>query len=176
MSRQARAMSHVAYEIKMCCEAAVRRLHATDGVEESAYLEVELLHARSLYEFLVASKSARIDDMVRTAFAPDWTPGPAQAVQRLKERQPVLHKHLAHLTWARVDDPEAPEWTFLEIAADTHAVTAAWARHVTEAEGKRIGDPNTLAALLLSDLEIAAAALASARGGDARSSSAMAER
>jgi hypothetical protein len=170
MSRTQRALSDVGYEVRMCCVSARLWLEAMDdderADERNAFLEAELLHARGLFEFLVKrNERPQPDDMLRTAFAPAWKAEPKAAVQRLQKEVPLIHKHLAHLSWSRVDDvdpdatPPAIQWEFVQVAEDTYAVTLAWAKHVTVAEGKDWDDPNVTVLSLQHDLEDARAAL-----------------
>jgi hypothetical protein len=142
-------MSHIAYEVEMCALSGMRMVIATDQHARNAYLECTLLHARALEEFLVlAPRSPRPDDMRRTEFAREWNPHPSHAVARLGSRRITVNKNLAHLTWTRVDDPEPPEWPFIEIADDTVAIARAWVPHVTADEGKDLQDPDIKAQLL----------------------------
>lgn len=137
------AMAHIAYEVEMCAVSGVRMLTVEDWHERNAYLECTLLHARALEEFLVLTPGRRRpDDMLRTDFAPEWTPHPSEAVARLKARRDTVNKHLAHLTWARVADREPQEWS-IEIANDAVAVARAWVEHVTAADGKELEDPES---------------------------------
>lgn len=135
-SDRAAALIHVGYELEMCAEAATRVATgaARDGVEHNAYLEACLLHARNLFEFLVAERSSpRLDDLLTTDFtSTEWS---AQeelpyAVQRLKAAREDLNKHLSHLTWVRVDDGAQPQWTPLQMAHDIAEVVGSWAAHV----------------------------------------------
>ncbi|MFC6238033.1 hypothetical protein [Longivirga aurantiaca] len=149
MSRDDRAFSHIAHEVHMCAYSAFRMLSSDDENDRVAYLECELLHARALEEFLVVTRRRpRDDDMLRTHFAPEWTPSPDDAVSRLGERRETINKYLAHLTWARVDEPDAPAWSFIEIADDIVAVAAAWVGHVTRSEGRLPDDPDIKALIL----------------------------
>lgn len=143
------AMSHIAYEVEMCARSGVRMLVVDDLHARNAYLECTLLHARALEEFLVFPLDRRrSDDMLRTQFASEWKPRPRGAVARLEARRDTVNKHLAHLTWARVDDQEPPEWPFIEIADDAVAVARAWVEHVTLDEGKESEDPESKALVL----------------------------
>lgn len=134
------AFVHVQYEVSACAEYA-RRLaarHAQDRDEEIAYLEAVLLHARALHEFLIKpiEDKPRLEDMLRTDFGPEWHPTAARdetlrrAANALAAAVEDMHKHLAHLTWARVENPAPAVWSFVEIARETLIVVGAWARHV----------------------------------------------
>lgn len=133
---RAAALTHLGYELEMCAAAACRLATSTarDATEHNAYLESSLLHARNLYEFLVTGKkSARPDDLLRTDFASeDWSAREQSppAVRRLATAYPDLHKHLSHLTWARVDDVAPPQWTPLQVAHDIAELVGSWAAHV----------------------------------------------
>ena len=154
MTRDERAMTHIGYEVEMCALSGYRMLTVTDQHAVNAYLECTLLHARGLEEFLVMTKGRpRTDDMLRTQFAPEWTPAPADAVYRLGARRSDINKHLAHLTWARVDRPESPAWPWIEITVDTVAIARAWVEHVTRSEDKDIDDPDIKALILLGAVE-----------------------
>lgn len=134
-------LSHVGYEIWMCAEAMAQVVGAsaavpantsdvTVGARSNAFLESGLLHARALYEFLIADHDKpRPDDMLRTDFAPEWTPSPLDAVARLNSSPRMLNKHLAHLTWERIENA-GPPWTYKQVAQDILDVASAWADHV----------------------------------------------
>lgn len=153
LTREQRAMAHIGYEVYMCATSAHRMATSSDQDATNAYLECMLLHSRALAEFLVLSKSGHPDDMLRTEFAPDWTPSPKDAVARLSERRSVTNKFLAHLTWPRVDDPNPPEWSFVEIAVDSVAVARAWLEHVAQSEGMSVSDHEMKALILRHDVE-----------------------
>ena len=101
--------------------------------QRNAYLEAELLHARVLAEFLLGSP--RSDDIDRRGFSAgsDWTPGPATAIERMRAAQLVTHKHLAHLTWARVDDG-SNAWEYPQLAVDVLDAVGEWGEHVQQYE------------------------------------------
>lgn len=131
-------LSHVAYELAACVEGAYLcrevTLRTEPGTESmrNAYLESCLLHARSLLEFFL-SGSRRQDDMRPEDFGPPWTPDPGpvgDSAQRLSDSRVLFNKHLAHLSWARVDGEPEQEWFFIQIACDVFTLTAAWCRHL----------------------------------------------
>jgi hypothetical protein len=56
---------------------------------------------------------------------------PDEAVRRLETFKSTINKHLAHLTWDRVDDVDPlPSEKYGAIARDNVAVARAWADHV----------------------------------------------
>jgi hypothetical protein len=126
-------LKHVGYELYMLAESAAQLAATVWGsVEHNAYLEAQLLHARSLIDFFVVvkdEKSYRPDDMRRTEFAREWTPAPAEAVVRLRAAPKVIHKHLAHLTWERINTA-GTEWKYVTIAGDVVDVARAWNNHL----------------------------------------------
>lgn len=159
------AMAHLSYEVSMCAVSAARMLSAEDGYEHNAYLECMLLHARALDEFLVMTRDKPYkDNMLRTDFGDEWEPHPIEAVQRLKERRSLINKHLAHLTWARVDSAEAPQWSFIEIANDIVSVAGAWVQHVTALDDQDDDDPDIKALALWNAVKDAKQVLAGVAG------------
>jgi hypothetical protein len=140
------ALVHVRYELEMCAASAIRAAtpNARDVIEANAYLESTLLHARNLYEFLVANrKSPRDDDLLRTDFTRmDWTASKhaPDAVRRLAAAIPDVHKHLSHLTWARVDDLTVAQWTPLQIAYDVAELVRPWAVHLSAHDRGGVGE------------------------------------
>jgi hypothetical protein len=174
MSRSQKALAQVGYEVRMCCVSALLWLEAMDDAERAdqrnAFLEAELLHARALFEFLVKrNERPAPDDMLRTAFAPDWKAEPVNAAQVLHREVPLMNKHLVHLSWSRVDnvDPDstlsAIKWEFVEIAEAVYAVALAWAQHVTTSEGKEWDDPDVAILSMQHDLKDARGALDTAK-------------
>jgi hypothetical protein len=148
------ALSHVAYEVWMCADAASRvaRNVARDLTEHNAYVEVVLLHARGLLEFLTRD-GTRDDDMLRSEFAAPWSPstlGERAAMKRLEDAKPDMDKHLAHLTWRRVDETDKHSWTYLQIAQDSITLARGWAKHLAAEEGD---DPRGISVLLVNEVE-----------------------
>jgi hypothetical protein len=136
------ALGHVEYELQMCAAAAIRVATgaAGDSIEFNAYLESTLLHARNLYEFLVATP--RQDDMGRIDFATEnWDARECapETVRQLEVAVRLLHKHLAHLTWARVDAPSKPRWETLAIADGVARLVQAWAEAVQRDDPSEAG-------------------------------------
>jgi len=132
------ALTHVGYEILMCSGSARSFVDPThSGVVENALIESVLVHARQLIDFLIRElpQKPRLDEILRTDFASEWMPQPADAVGRLngKEFRDLLNKHLAHLTWARVG-PEPPEWYYGQIAEDINSVAEEWAKHLRQVD------------------------------------------
>jgi hypothetical protein len=139
------ALIHLGYELETCVET-VQALHAyeADGaidararvgvdprIARNALVEAHLLHTRALIEFLIDTKTPQPGDILRTQFATEWSPQPDEAVRRLETFKRTISKHLAHLTWDRVDDIEPlPSQKYGAIARDIVAVARAWANHV----------------------------------------------
>jgi hypothetical protein len=46
-----------------------------------------------------------------------WSPPSSAARKRLRETLPIINKHLAHLTWERVDDGQQP-WDHRQLVPD----------------------------------------------------------
>lgn len=105
---------------------------AEDGVLANALLESVLLHARALADFFVLDRGYPTD-IKRTDFAPAWTPQPADAAQRVQDNYRDLDKHLAHLTWARVEAAQPP-WSYLDIVTDLAGIADRWWRHLHKAD------------------------------------------
>jgi hypothetical protein len=139
------ALIHLGYELETCIETACAlRAYQADGAIDAhapavldpglirnALVEAHLLHARALIEFFIETKSPQPGDILRTQFATEWSPQPAEAVRRLATFKRTINKHLAHLTWDRVDDVEPlPSEKYGAIARDIVAVARAWADHV----------------------------------------------
>lgn len=100
---------------------------------DNAFLESSLLHARNLIEFLIGRSSRRATDMAPEDFSEGWEPRPEPSIRRLREHLDQIDKHLAHLTWARVDwrkDATAEYWNYPELATDVLAVFTEFARFV----------------------------------------------
>lgn len=145
------ALGHIAYEATMCATSAIRcaeveyGLRRGDGDDRNAYLESALLHARNLYEFLCTD--GRNNDLRRRDFGPDWKPTGEQqeaAARLLGAAQVDLHKHLAHLTWERVERPEPPGWAPVNVAYCALTLTEAWMLHVDDADEHGPLAPTTL--------------------------------
>jgi hypothetical protein len=120
-----RALHHVNYEIWMCA-ASVARLRAseqTDRVARNAFLEVHLLHARNVIEFL--TRSGQRSSIRRVDFRAEWKPAPSDSVDRLNDHYVVMHTRLAHLTWDRVRREEV-DWPSVRLAMDVLAVARSW--------------------------------------------------
>jgi hypothetical protein len=122
-------LAHVGYEIRMAAECAEGVMSCQSGTMHDAYLEAELLHVRALIEFLITPKSVR-DNMLPTEYAPQWEPEPQKAARRLRDRQQIIHKRLAHLTWTRIDDSDDKIWIYCEMAQDITDVASAWTEHL----------------------------------------------
>lgn len=127
-------LDQVGYELRMMAHAtSILRCAQQQEVGDSrmlqnALLESALLHVRSLIEFFIHD-CKRPSDICRTDFAPDWEPAPQDVAKRLRERQQMLHRYLAHLTWERVDR-SAPAWEYPTVADDVLQVARAWSEHL----------------------------------------------
>jgi hypothetical protein len=97
------AALHVGYELRQMAGAALRIDSATDEVTHFALLESTLLHARNLLEFLGVRDRDSGMDVRATEFVSDWSLDP-KARRELRKRLDAIDKHLAHLSWARVND------------------------------------------------------------------------
>ncbi|HZM79646.1 MAG TPA: hypothetical protein VFC19_28270 [Candidatus Limnocylindrales bacterium] len=122
-------LRHVGYEVTMTAESAARLgRHVTDEFVRNALLESMLLHIRSLTDFFVyTNPRPRPTDMLRIHFAPEWTAPKPEATRVLAGRN-ALHKHLAHLTWERVD--QGKQGYPLAAAQDIIRIADAWSRHL----------------------------------------------
>lgn len=127
---------HFAYEVKMCLLCVGLLVDAPDNVDVPsaqsprllAALESQLVHLRAVTEFLIRPQTDRIDDMRRDAFAPDWDPLPADAVERLNGLHDPINKRLMHLTWVRLDEPVL--WESGANAEAALQVSLAWSDHL----------------------------------------------
>lgn len=162
-------LHHVGYELTSCVEHAVVRERLMDArVEEldpltavvaNALLEACLVHARNLIELLAPPKrTPRADDVLIEDFTPGaWTPAPKSPAHRAASRCKSAHwalinKHLAHLTWTRVQRPDPPGWTLTSIASDVLVLCEAWRDHLraagesdlADALGRDIGQARTV--------------------------------
>src|SRR5690348_12523552 len=137
------AIRHVAHEVVWCAGGARGRVIAEAGVVvhddyRDMFLglafEACLLHARNLIEFLIPTvrKGSHPDDVKAVELVDHWEcpPGPARSF--VESQLPLLDRHLAHLTWHRVENPPdsagLPYWkvavTLVELMDDfaSHAV------------------------------------------------------
>src|SRR5262249_44531597 len=69
---------------------------------KNALVEVRVLHARNLIEFM-CSGDGRADDLKAALYFNDWSAGDETRLKALAKR---AHKELAHLTTTRVTDAE----------------------------------------------------------------------
>ena len=132
---RAEALRNVGYELWMMAEASSRirsgRL-AKDDVAANAFLESMLLHARSAADFFVMTRGYPTD-IRRTDFAPERNPEPTDAVERIRVHVKLIDKHLAHLTWERLDNA-SPAWDYNDIADDILAVADRWSVHLRSSD------------------------------------------
>lgn len=113
-----RALRAVGFELRMMAHAfaLLREADLTDDdpMAQNAFIDSGHLHVRALVDFFL--RPGRSSDIRRTDFAPDWTPQPSEAVERLNSNNRLLHKYLAHLTWERVSQG-APVWDYPNVAS-----------------------------------------------------------
>jgi hypothetical protein len=132
---RAEALKNVYYELWMMAEASSRIRSgglAGDDVAANAFLEAMLLHARATTDFFVMTRGYQ-SDIRRTDFAPEWNPEPIGAVARIRAYVGLIDKHLAHLTWERLDSA-SPAWDYYNIADDILAVADRWSVHLRSSD------------------------------------------
>jgi hypothetical protein len=115
-SEFAEAARHVAYEFRMLSTAALDYLGDPDPVRNILFLEGFLTHARNLLEFFVPRRCGpRATDIWAGLFVPDWDARRHEAIA-LEAWAHIqgIDKHLAHLTFARVEQPRPP-WDIVAI-------------------------------------------------------------
>ncbi|BCB85516.1 hypothetical protein [Phytohabitans suffuscus] len=128
------ATIHIAYEIKMCGVAAYGLNSAMENsLVANVYLESLLIHARVLGEFLYTPKR-RPDDLRPEDFdGPLWTVPTGEAADRvrtfLRDTGQMINKHMAHLTWARVES-EQPKWPYFQILQGLTEAVRSWCDHL----------------------------------------------
>ena len=118
------ALESLKYEVWMLWSLA--NILATDnqgkGVIHNALLESFLIHARILIEFLYKNKPYK--DTVRASqyFTSDspWKSIRPQKTELLEKTEKDAHKHLAHLTYTRLQGKRG--WPYIKIANDIKAV------------------------------------------------------
>jgi hypothetical protein len=122
-------LQHFNYEVWMVASCAGALGSDLPPFLQNAALESMLIHIRSLTDFLVRKPGKYHDDMIRTNFASEWTPKPEAAAERLLQDYETANKHLAHLTWARVQ-PAPTQWNPHDLVVAVIAVADAWSWHV----------------------------------------------
>ncbi len=101
---------HLAYEIAMM-RTAMLRPKSNDEFLETALLEIELIHARTLTDFLYPRSPKETDVTYREFFEPPllWSP-PRQSRDFLEFRD-RLDREVAHLTtWRKSGTPPGKEY------------------------------------------------------------------
>src|SRR5665213_223685 len=93
--RLARGAVHVNYEV-----GAFRHFAASD-LNDSVTIELFLLHARNLIEFLGWRASKYDDDLIANNFVAGWTPPSTPDPTFFKNVLDKIDGHLSHLTWRR---------------------------------------------------------------------------
>ena len=96
-----------------------------------ACLESMLLHARNLSEFLIEGRY-KSSDIHRSDFTPTWSPPNSPAKKRLRDARSMMDRHLAHLSWDRVE-VDVPEHDPKRISDDIVEVMRVFVDHL-EAE------------------------------------------
>ncbi len=142
--KQSTALEHVTYEIDMCAWTALQvaslesgsaQPHTEEPPERSAMrnalLESHLVHLRALTTFLLQGKAFATDVTHDQLVPGSWSARPAEAVQRLRTRQPRVNRRLGHLTWDRVDE-DPVKWAVVDDAIDVLRVARAWLDHAAE--------------------------------------------
>ncbi|MBI4666854.1 MAG: hypothetical protein HY751_10655 [Nitrospinae bacterium] len=82
-----------------------------------------LVHFRNMYDFFYPPGSAREDDILEGDWFDNpeqpWSPAPIDLLEKCKEK---VHKKLAHLTYARLED--ATNWEFARVAGEIKKLMA----------------------------------------------------
>jgi|SRR5665213_271034 len=112
--RLARGAVHVNYEV-----GAFRHFAASD-LNDSVTIELFLLHARNLIEFLGWRASKYDDDLIANNFVAGWTPPSTPDPTFFKNVLDKIDGHLSHLTWRRVEEeqlvtPTTPAFPYDEV-------------------------------------------------------------
>lgn len=131
-SEKMRALRVVSFELRQMAHATrlQRENEAASGdpMAGNAYIDSAALHARALIDFFINSKGFK-SDIRRTEFAPDWTPAPEGAVDRIERDGWMLNKYLAHLTWERAI-PSGQTWNYPDLTEDVLDIAEAWCAHL----------------------------------------------
>ena len=125
------AASHVGYELVQLAAMPRARRRADEAGQDhvaQACLESMLLHARNLCEFLIEGRY-KSSDIHRSDFTPRWSPPNSPAKARLRNARPMLDRHLAHLSWERVETG-APNDSPERIADDVVEVMGTFVDHL----------------------------------------------
>ena len=101
------ASTHVGYEVEQMVRAALASRDAGSAVVRIALMESALFHARALLEFLQGTNHP--NDIQATEFTPGW-----ECSADLTARKKAIDRHLAHLTWSRVEEG-TERWEFPDL-------------------------------------------------------------
>lgn len=141
-------MADVAYEHEMLNVASVRikelagrlehaarigdeRLQGEAGLERNAWVEVLLLHLRSLTDFYVSEPQK--DDVVAHHYVAGWTRvDGGDDLEWLEQQSRSLNKRLAHITAYRRRAPKGPDSQLVvDIRRHVGAVFDQWRKGLT---------------------------------------------
>lgn len=138
-------MVDLGYEAWMCAFSALalnfalKQQPEVDKFWSNVLVEGVLIHARCITEFLFKKESdMREMDMKRSEFDSDpsnWEPPPGVRERLFQDNYQLIHRHVAHPTWHRVDDRksaagESPSWLYLQVAVDAVGALESWSEHV----------------------------------------------
>jgi len=116
-----KAAGHIAYEMQQMVEAELLLDDERSAILTNALLESELLHARGLIELLL--RRSKKEDIKADDFCTGWQL-PKKAKKNLGRIKKAIDQHLAHLTWARVDDGKQ-EWPYPSVVEGMRDLTEA---------------------------------------------------
>jgi hypothetical protein len=92
------AFEHLTYELQMLVATFVRLEGARDRETRNALIESFAIHARGLYESLLAEKPG--SDVIRASrFVDDWAPADDPTLRNAKDR---VDQEIAHVTYDRL--------------------------------------------------------------------------
>lgn len=123
--RQVQGATHLTYELWQMTQAATALEHLnakdrpgaadeTNAIIYNALLESALLHCRELIDVLIDDRGR--DDIRLGHLGSQWRIN-AEDKAKLRAVQKLLNKHLAHLTWVRVDAAPEP-WSYEDTIAN----------------------------------------------------------
>ena len=130
------ALTYIADEVHRCAECAARRdvaLSEDDGLVADACLEAMLVHARAVLDFLLNDSRFPTDIRRSTFPGPDWDRPTSELATSLRDDITVVNKHLAHLTWERIDPTQEP-WEETGFAAKVVELADEWTDHLAKTD------------------------------------------